>query len=259
MSQLLAIGGPLTWLLLGGFILVLGILCERLSYFHRANLNVSEFMSGVASLVRRKNYAEALHECLSTGVPVGRVMHAALLRPHAPRDELKQIVQEAGQLEVPKLEQNLSIVHGVAHAAPLVGLLGSFVHLIDNFIQLSRANAAASPLQLATGIYGSLTSTALGLAVAIPALLFYLLLNAKARHLMNDLERAGIEIVNLLMDAREDSSILSFASSASVQAAAANPSPAEVKPAPASTPATIVDGTAELKNAKRKVGSRSSG
>jgi biopolymer transport protein ExbB len=175
-------------------------------------------MSGVASLVRRKNYAEALHECLATGVPVGRVMHSALLRHQASRDELRQIVQEAGQMEVPKLERNLSVIYGIAHAAPLCGLLGTIISLLDSFTQLTQSTTAATPVQLAAGIYSSLTASAFGLAVAIPALLFYLLLSAKVRHLMNDLERAGIEIVNLLMDARQDNSILSFSSAAGAAA-----------------------------------------
>jgi biopolymer transport protein ExbB len=214
------------WLLLGSLLLAVGILFERLAYFHRAALNVSEFMSGVASLVRRKNYAEALHECLATGVPVGRVMHSALLRHQASREELKQIVQEAGQMEVPKLEKNLSVIYGVAHAAPLCGLLGTIISLLDSFTHLTQASSVATPAQLAAGIYSSLAASAFGLAVAIPALLFYLLLSAKVRHLMNDLERAGVEIVNLLVDVRQDSSIVNIANTTAAAAPTAVTAPA---------------------------------
>jgi biopolymer transport protein ExbB len=203
MPDLLSKGGPLVWLLLCCFGLALAIFAERLAYFHRAALNVGEFLAGLASLIRRKNYAEALQECVATRVPVGRVLHAALLRHHVPREQLKEIVQEAGQLEVPRLERYLSVLHGIAHAAPLIGLLGTIAGLMDTFTQLNNVNGYATPADVARGVYQSLVTSALGLVVAIPSYLFYAFLAAKARHLMHDLERAGIEVVNLLEDHRE--------------------------------------------------------
>ena len=98
MPELISKGGPLIWLLLGCLVLAAGVFLERLAYFHRASMNLPEFMAGLASLIRRKNYAEALQECVATRVPVGRVLHAALLRHHAPREQLNEIVQEEGQL-----------------------------------------------------------------------------------------------------------------------------------------------------------------
>jgi biopolymer transport protein ExbB len=190
-------------LLLCCFGLALAIFAERLAYFHRASLNVGEFLAGLASLIRRKNFSEALQECVATRVPVGRVLHAALLRHHVPREQLKEIVQEAGQLEVPRLERYLSVLHGIAHAAPLIGLLGTIAGLMDTFTQLNNVNGYATPADVARGVYQSLITSALGLVVAIPSFLFYSFLAAKARHLMHDLERAGIEVVNILDDHRE--------------------------------------------------------
>ncbi|HSJ03183.1 MAG: MotA/TolQ/ExbB proton channel family protein [Verrucomicrobium sp.] len=203
MPELLSKGGPLVWLLLCCFGLALAIFAERLAYFHRATMNVGEFLAGLASLIRRKNYAEALQECVATRVPVGRVLHSALLRHHVPREQLKEIVQEAGQLEVPRLERYLSVLHGIAHAAPLIGLLGTIAGLIDTFTQLNNVNGYATPADVARGVYQSLVTSAMGLVVAIPSYLFYAFLAAKARHLMHDLERAGIEMVNILDDNRE--------------------------------------------------------
>lgn len=203
MPELLAKGGPLVWLLLGCLGLAVAIFAERLAYYHRAGMNVGEFIAGLASLIRRKNHAEALQECVATRVPAGRVLHSALLRYQAPRDQLREIVQEAGQLEVPRLERYLSVLHGIAHAAPLIGLLGTIIGLMDTFTRLNTVNGYATPGDVAHGVYTSLVNAALGLVVAIPSYLFYAFLSAKSRHLMNDLERAGIEIVNLIEDNRE--------------------------------------------------------
>ncbi len=201
--DLISKGGPFVWLLFGCFVLAVAIFAERVSYFHRAALNVGEFLSGLASLIRRKNYAEALQECVATRVPAGRVLHAALLRHHVPREQLKEIVQEAGQLEVPRLERYLSVLHGIAHAAPLIGLLGTIAGLMNTFTEFNSVNGYATPAFVAHGVYQSLITSGLGLVVAIPSFLFFAYLSAKSRHLMHDLERAGIEIVNILEDNRE--------------------------------------------------------
>lgn len=203
MLDLISKGGALVWLFFGCFGLSLAIFAERMSYYHRASMNIGEFLSGLASLIRRKNYAEALQECVATRVPAGRVLHAALLRHHATREQLKEIVQEAGQLEVPRLERYLSVLNSIAHVAPLIGLLGTIGGLMNTFTTLNNVNGYATPVEVAQGVYVSLITSALGLVVAIPSYLFYSFLAAKSRHLMHDLERAGIEIVNILEDYRE--------------------------------------------------------
>jgi biopolymer transport protein ExbB len=201
--DLLFKGGPLVWLLLGCLGLALAIFLERVSYYHRASMNVGEFLAGLASLIRRKNHAEALQECVATRVPAGRVIHAALLRHQAPREQLREIVQEAGQLEVPRLERYLSVLHGIAHAAPLIGLLGTIMGLLDTFTRLNNASGYITPSDVAHGVYLSLINAALGLVVGIPSYLFYCFLAAKSRHVMHEIERAGIEIVNVIDDNRE--------------------------------------------------------
>jgi len=202
MTELIAKGGPLVWLLLASLAFALAIFLERLAYYHRASMNVGEFLTGLASLIRRQNYPEALQECVATRVPAGRVIHAALLRHHANRELLREIVQEAGQLEVPRLERYLPILNAIAHAAPLIGLLGTMVGLLDSFTSLVNGNGLGTPTEVARGVYQSLIASSLGLVVAIPAYLFYSFLLSRSRSLMHDLERAGIEIVNLIEDSR---------------------------------------------------------
>lgn len=203
MPELISKGGPLVWLLIGCLCFAIAIFFERLSYYHRASMNIGEFLSGLASLIRRKNYAEALQECVATRVPAGRVIHSVLLRHDLPREQLKEIAQEAGQLEVTRLERYLSVLNAIAHVGPLIGLLGTMIGLLDSFAQITSANGVMTPSEVAKGVYQSLIASALGLVVAIPAYLFFSFLSAKARHLMHDLERAGIEIVNIIEDARQ--------------------------------------------------------
>ena len=210
MTELISKGGPLVWLLMACLGFSVAIFLERLSYYHRASMNIGEFLAGLAALIRRKNYAEALQECVATRVPAGRVIHAALLRHHAPREQLKEIVQEAGQLEVPRLDRYLAILNAIAHTGPLIGLLGTVIGLLDSFTNLSSANGMTTPAEVARGVYESLITSALGLVVAIPSYLFFAFLSARSRSIMHDLERAGVEIVNLIEDAKTTDNIVEF-------------------------------------------------
>jgi len=88
------------WPILACSIISIAVFAERLFYFHRATIHVGEFLKGLSNLIRRRNFAEALHESAGTSGPVARVIHAAIIRHDAPRAELRDIVQEAAQLEV---------------------------------------------------------------------------------------------------------------------------------------------------------------
>jgi biopolymer transport protein ExbB len=223
MDELITKGGPLVWLLIGCLVFATAVFLERLFYYHRASMNTGEFISGIASLIRRKNYAEAMQECVATRVPVGRVLHAVLLRHHAPREHLKEIAQESGQLEVPRLERYLGLINAIAHGAPLLGLLGTLVGLLDSFTGLSTASGMASPNDIGRGIYNGLTMAALGIGVAVPSFVYYSFLLAKVKHLMHDMERAGVEVINLIEDSRMDNSrIVSFTQPTAEPAAPGN-------------------------------------
>jgi len=204
-------GGPLMWLLLVLSIISTSVFFERLVYYHRATIRVGEFLRGLSNLLSRRNFAEALHECAGTPGPVARVIHAAIIRHDAPRAELKEIVQEAGQLEVPKLERHLPVLASIAYVAPMIGLLGTVTGLIEAFVTISSHAGYATSTEISAGIYKSLLTTAAGLVVAIPTSLAYAFLSSRVNTLMHDMERGGIEIVNLITEkAPEADAIIDF-------------------------------------------------
>jgi len=191
------------WLILLCSVIAAAVFAERITYFHRASIRVGEFLRGLATLIQRRNFAEALHECAGTPGPVARVIHAAIIRHEAPREELKDIVQEAGQLEMPNLERNLGLLATIALITPLIGLLGTVTGLIETFVTISSHSGLASTTDLSGGIYQSLLTTAAGLVVAIPAFTAYSYLSSRVNALMRDMERGGIEVVSLITGARE--------------------------------------------------------
>ena len=202
MIEILQKGGPLMGIILLCSVVALGVFFERLLYLHRASIRVGEFLEGLCLLLERGHLAEALQECSITSGPVARVLQAALQRPDATRTELKEITTDAGLLELPKLERNLSILSMLAYVAPLVGLLGTVLGLLDAFLAITAHGGYATAAEIAKGVFESLITTAAGLAVAIPAFLAYSYLSSRVNDLIHDMERAGIEIVQLLIDRR---------------------------------------------------------
>ena len=202
MFELIDKGGQLMWLLLGCSIVALAVAVERLFYYHRSTVHVGELLQGIGRLVADGRLDEALRESRAAPGPVARVVQSALFRPHLPRAELRDVVQESGQLEVGRLEAHLPVLSTIAICAPLIGLLGTILGLIDAFVQVSEVTGYATPVQLSRAVYQSLVTTAGGLVVGVPAYILYNFVSARARQLMHDMERAGIEIVNLVMDAR---------------------------------------------------------
>lgn len=209
--DLITKGGPLMWLLLGCSVIAIAIFLERLFYFHRARIDVGDLLFGLRNLIKNKAYAEALSESVSTPGPAARVIQSAIRRYYAPRAELKEIVQESGQLEVPKLEKHLTVLLTVAYIAPLIGLLGSVLGLVDTFVQINAVGGFATVAEISKGVYEALITSAAGLMVAIPSFVFYAHLRAYAKSLMHDMESAGIEIVNTICDLRsQPGDIISF-------------------------------------------------
>src|ERR1700761_4454537 len=205
-------GGLLMWPILACSIISIAVFAERLFYFHRATIHVGEFLQGLSNLVQRRNFAEALHECAGTPGPVARVIHSALLRHDAPRAELREIVQEAGQLEVPKLERFLGVLATLAFLAPLLGLLGTVSGMIDAFGTIASNGGSSTFTELSAGLSKSLPSAAAGLVVATPTFVAYSYLSSRVNAMMHDMERAGIEIVHMLTETEPLSGIIDFQS-----------------------------------------------
>src|SRR5438067_2777430 len=198
------------WPIAACSIISIAVFLERLFYLHRATIHVGEFLKGLANLIKRRNFAEALHDSAGTPGPVARVIHAAIIRHDLPRSELREIVQEAAQLEVPKLERFLGVLATLAYLAPLLGLLGTVAGMIDAFGTLSSNGGYATVTELSSGVYKSLLTTAAGLVVATPTFVAYSYLSSRVNRLMHEMERAGIEAVHLLTDRGPMTDIITF-------------------------------------------------
>lgn len=190
------------WVLLGCSLLATAVFLERATYFHRATVRVGDLLRGLSNLIATGKFSEAITESAAAPGPAARVIHAVLLKHELPRAELKDIAQDAGQLEMPSIERNLGLLATFVYFAPLVGLLGTVVGLLQTFVTISAVGGYATTPEIASGIYASLIATAGGLAIAIPTLLAYQYLSARVNDLVHDMERAGIEVVSMIVEHR---------------------------------------------------------
>lgn len=207
-SGLFGRGGPIIWLQLTLAFFGAVFVVERLFFFHRARINVGDLLVGLSNHVRRGAYEEALHEAARAPGPVARVAHAVLLRHYLDRGDLRDVAQEAGQLEVPRIEKNLRAILAVALVAPLMGMLGTALGLTELFQGLSEEQHSVMDVDLSEGVFQSLVTTAFGLTLSIPAYLFYLYFLGRAKRLFHRIERAGIEMVNIVCDARREMAVV---------------------------------------------------
>ena len=194
--------GPSLWLIVFFAVLALAVIAERLFYFHRVNINSGDFLRGLSALLRSGQYDEALHEARQLPGPMARVVEAVLTRPKLARSELREIALEAAELEVFRVDRNIRTLLVCATVMPLLGLLGTMLALIDFYEQPGIIDGGAAIPQIAHTLRRALLISATGITLAIPAYIFYMYLAARARKIINSVERAGLECVHIICDAR---------------------------------------------------------
>ena len=204
MREMIVAMGPMFWLILFFATLALAVLAERLFYFHRININSGEFLRGLSALLRSGQYDECLHEARQLPGPMARVVEAVLSRPRLSRQELREIALEASEVEVYRIERNVRVLLVCATVMPLLGVLGTLLALVSFYEQPGVTDGAATAPVVAATLQQALLLSAAGIALAIPAYLFYMYLASRARKLINNVERAGLECVHIIADARDE-------------------------------------------------------
>ena len=204
MREIIVIMGPMFWLILFFATLALAVLAERLFYFHRININSGEFLRGLSALLRSGQYDECLHEARQLPGPMARVVEAVLSRPRLSRQELREIALEASEVEVYRIERNVRTLLVCATVMPLLGVLGTLLALVSFYEQPGVTDGAAAAPVVAATLQQALLLSAAGIALAIPTYLFYMYLASRARKLINNVERAGLECVHIIADARDE-------------------------------------------------------
>jgi biopolymer transport protein ExbB len=126
--------------------------------------------------------------------PLGKVLAAGIANMRGSRGAVKEALEEAGSVVGHQLERFLNMLGTIATAAPLVGLLGTVIGMIEIFA--SNNASGVNPTQLASGISIALYNTAMGIIVAVPALIAYRYFRGKIDGLLVDMEQQALRLVN---------------------------------------------------------------
>ena len=200
MPALLSNGGVVLWVILLISAVAVIVFIERVLHFHRAQINSTEFLNGVRTVLKRDNVVEALSICDATPGPVARLVKTAVLNRDQGRERVREALEEAGLAEVPRLEEKLNLLATIAQIAPLLGLLGTVLGFIQTFMIMQREGLYAHVGHLSSGVWQALVCAAAGLAVAIPTHAGYNYLVSRVNSIVLDMERAATDIVNIVTE-----------------------------------------------------------
>lgn len=177
-----------------------GIIVERWLTIKKARINTGTLMNRVRQALRGGEVGRALDICDETPGPVASMLKEGVLRAGATRELIKESVESAGKAELYKLEKGLDSLATVAGVAPLLGFLGTVTGMIKAFMQIQSLGGQVNANVLAGGIWEALMTTAAGLTVGIPALIFYNWLVGRVQHFVFEMERSSMELLDLLGD-----------------------------------------------------------
>jgi len=183
--------------------IALTVLIERLATLRRSRIISPAFLPGLKKVLRSadEDRAAGLNYCRKHPSPVARVFEAGIKKLGKPAEQVEKHIVEAGQREVLKLRKNLRVLSVIAAVAPLLGLLGTIFGMIEAFQTVATSGEALGKTEmLASGIYQAMITTAAGLIVAIPSLIFYHWLSAKIEKLVMEIDHITVDFIEEFAD-----------------------------------------------------------
>jgi len=163
---------PIVMVLIGFSVITLGIVIERALYYMKRNGKPDKAFETAMSMLRRGRKGEAVRACESCTHPMGAVAAQILDSESSDPEEAEERLQIALSQQKLFLERNLGILGTMAAVAPLVGLLGTVWGIMRAFRDMGTTGSAA-PSVVAAGVAEALVTTAIGLIIAVPALMLY--------------------------------------------------------------------------------------
>ncbi len=196
-------GGPLSigivLVILAMSIVAAYIFFERFATIKRATQVDENFMNNIRMNVQSGNIQAAVALCKTQDSPVARMVEKGLMRIGKPLRDIDAAIENIGNLELFKLEKNLSTLASIAGIAPMVGFLGTVTGMIMAFYTMATAENVG-PGELAGGIYQALVTTAFGLVVGILSLAGYNFLVAMVDKAVFKMERSTTDFMDLLQE-----------------------------------------------------------
>ncbi len=194
-SIIQAAGWPI-WFLLVASVIAVALIIERSSTLRRQRIVPAALLQSVVAEYRQGGVNDAMLARLEAQSPLGRVLAAGLRNVKSSREVMKESIEEAGRGVAHELERFLTALGTIASIAPLMGLFGTVVGMIEIFG--SPTASGTNPQALAHGISVALYNTGFGLIIAIPSMIFYRHFRATVDGFLVEMEQQAIKLVEVI-------------------------------------------------------------
>jgi biopolymer transport protein ExbB len=197
-------GGWLMLPIIACSVVATAIVLERLWTLRKRRVMPEHLVTRIWQWHRQKQLTPERIAKVRAGSPLGRILTAGLTNRYHSREVMKEAVHDAGRHAVAEMERYLNTLGTIASVTPLLGLLGTVIGMIDVFTVIMDAGVG-NPGVLAGGISKALITTAAGLSVAIPTLMFHRFLNSRVGKLAIAMEEQALKLVEVVKGERESS------------------------------------------------------
>ena len=202
MLELVKAGGWLMLPIIACSIAALAIVFERLWTLRRKRVIPINLVAQIWQLHKKNNLTLGHLNAIRQSSPLGRILAAGLVNRHHSREIMKEAIEDAGRQVVLELDRFLTTLGTIAAITPLLGLLGTVIGMIKVFSVIMEAGVG-NPGVLAGGISEALITTAAGLSVAIPSLMFHRYFNSRVNMLVVGMEEEALKMVEVMHGQRE--------------------------------------------------------
>ena len=202
--ELFGKGGAIMWVLLALSILAIYIIGKKWWVLHRASKIDNNFMNDIRDYVQNGKFKSAVSLCQQYDSPVARMVEEGIHRIGRPMSDIQTAIENAGNVEVGRLEKGLPVLASIAGGAPMIGFLGTVWGMIQAFFNMSSAGNNIDIKLLSDGIYTAMITTVGGLIVGIVAYFGYNWLTAMVSNLVNKMESSTMDFVDIVLHEPEE-------------------------------------------------------
>ncbi|HAQ50516.1 MAG TPA: biopolymer transporter ExbB [Gammaproteobacteria bacterium] len=178
-------------------IIAIGIIAERFWSLQAKHIAPTELISQIWRWIQQQQIDDHHILSLQDNSPLGQVLAAGLMHRNATRNITKEAIEDVGRHVTVALEKNLNALSTIATITPLLGLLGTVIGMIKVFAVITT-EGVGNPETLAGGISEALITTATGLVIAIPSLIFYRYFRSKVNLLVVEMEQQAMKLIEIL-------------------------------------------------------------
>ena len=200
-------GGIVMWPMFLMSLAALAVFIERVLFLHRNQIRSREFLAGIENPLKKGRLVEALTVCQDTPGPAAAMVKAGLMSFRKSDEEIRESVREAAVVELGPIKRRIGALYAITHAAPIFGLLGTLIGLIDAFSQYEEQGVYLNAGFLSGSMWQALISTATGLALSAVCILGHHFLVGRIHSIVQEMEWLGSELLLSFVEIKANANI----------------------------------------------------